>query len=88
MSKTTTMTVRIPVEVMARLENISRATDRSKAYLASQAIENYVAVQQWQVEAIRDAVSAADDDEAQFLEHKEVEARVKKLISDRENIRK
>lgn len=35
MSQTTTMTVRLPAQVKARLEKLAKSTDRSRAYLAS-----------------------------------------------------
>jgi len=79
MPRTTTMTLRLPAQVKARLENLAKSTDRSKAYLASRAIEDYLEAQEWQVKAIKDAVHEADSPGAVFLEHEEVEARLKKL---------
>ena len=52
MSQTTTMTVRIPIEVKHRLEKLARSTDRSKAFIAGKAIENYLDAQEWQISAI------------------------------------
>jgi predicted transcriptional regulator len=74
------MTVRIPAKVKERLEALAKATDRSKAYLASRAIEEYLEVQEWQVKAIEKAVHEADSPNAQFIDHKEVVTRVKRLI--------
>jgi RHH-type rel operon transcriptional repressor/antitoxin RelB len=81
MGSTATMTLRLPAEVKRRLEKLAKATDRSKAYLASRAIENYLEVQEWQVRAIEEAVREADSDKATFFEHAKVEARVKKLAT-------
>lgn len=81
MPQTTTMTIRLPVESKDRLEALSRATDRSKAYLAARAIEEYLDVQEWQVKAIEDAVKEADSPGAKFLGHDEVAERVKKMGS-------
>ena len=77
MPQTTTMTLRLPSEVKARLENLAKSTDRSKTYLASRAIEAYLDAQEWQVEAIQDAVHEADSPNAHFFDHEEVEAALK-----------
>ena len=81
MPQTSTMTVRIPAKVKERLEALAKATDRSKAYLASRAIEEYLEIQEWQVKAIEKAVHEADSTDAQFVDHEEVLTRVKKVIS-------
>jgi predicted transcriptional regulator len=75
------MTVRIPAKVKERLEALAKATDRSKAYLASRAIEEYLEIQEWQVIAIEKAVHEADSMDAQFVDHEEVLTRVKRVIS-------
>ncbi len=80
MPQTTTMTVRIPSDVKDRLERLARSTDRTKAYIAGRAIEDYLDVQEWQVSAISDAVREADSKKAVFLSHAEVESRVNKKI--------
>ncbi len=83
MSQTTTLTVRLPAQVKARLEQLARSTDRSKAYLASRAIEEYLDVQEWQVKTIEDAIREADSPAAVFHEHEEVQTRLKKLTAKR-----
>lgn len=47
-----TLTVRVDGEIAARLEKLARATRRSRSFLAAEAIEEYVALQEWQVQAI------------------------------------
>ncbi len=76
MPATTTMTVRLPEEVAARLDRLARATDRTRAYLACRAIEQYVELQEWQVAAVEDGVRQADAAGAVFLDHDQVEARL------------
>jgi RHH-type transcriptional regulator, rel operon repressor / antitoxin RelB len=72
MPHTSTMTLRLPPNTIARLDGLARATDRSKAYLASRAIEEYLATQEWQIKAIQEAVNEANKPNAQFLDHDEV----------------
>lgn len=83
MGQTTTMTVRLPAEVAIRLEGIARATDRTKSFLAGRAIEEFVAAQEWQVQAIEEAVREADAPGARFLDHDEVVARIREVSADR-----
>ena len=53
------ISVRVEDDLAKRLERLAKATDRSKSYLAAQAIEEYVALQEWQVQAIQKGVAAA-----------------------------
>ena len=78
MPKTTTLTVRLPEEVKGRLEKLAAATDRTKAYLATRAIEEYLNAQEWQISAIEEAVQAADRPDAEFTEHEQLRARFEK----------
>jgi len=59
MSKTTTMTVRLTPEVSDKLEALARDTNRSKSYLASEAIASYVDMNAWQVARIKKALAEA-----------------------------
>ncbi|MCK4761505.1 MAG: CopG family ribbon-helix-helix protein [Candidatus Aminicenantes bacterium] len=80
MPQTTTMSIRLPVEAKERLDNLAKATDRSRGYLAAKAIEEYLDLQEWQILAIREAVKEADSPGAKFLDHEEVLARVQKMV--------
>ena len=53
MPKTTTLTVRVPKTLKARLAKLAVATERSSSWLAAYALESYVSDQEWQVAAIR-----------------------------------
>lgn len=69
-----TMTLRLDAETIARLEELAQATDRSKAWLAAQAVKAYVAINEWQTKAIREAVDRADLPDARFVDDEEVQA--------------
>jgi len=73
------MTLRLPPETIARLEALARATDRSKAYLASRAVEEYLATQEWQIRAIQMAVHEANEPDAEFLGHEQVVEKARKF---------
>lgn len=55
-----TMTVRIDDEVKARLEKLAGATQRSKSYLAAEAIRDFVESNEWPIQEIRKAIKEAD----------------------------
>ncbi len=42
------------------MDALAKATDRSKSFLAVQAIEEFVTIQEWQVAAIDEGIAEAD----------------------------
>lgn len=56
----TTMTVRIEDEVKKRLDLLAESTQRSKSFLAAEAIREYVETNEWQIAEIRAALAEAD----------------------------
>ena len=60
MKKQSLVSVRLSDPVAERLENLAQATNRSKSFLAAQAIEEFLALQEWQVAAIKEGIDAAD----------------------------
>lgn len=67
-----TISVRVQAEVRDLLEKLSKATGRTKSFLAAEAIENYLAIQTWQVKGIKDALTKADSKQAKFIDHDKV----------------
>lgn len=55
-----TMSLRLDDEVKERLEKLADATQRSKSYLAAEAIRAYVETNEWQIGEIRKAVKEAN----------------------------
>ena len=72
----TTMTIRLEDEVKERLELLAEATQRSKSYLAAEAIREFVESNAWQVREIRAALREADAGD--FASDKEVAALARK----------
>lgn len=56
----TTMTIRLDAEVKERLDQLSEATQRSKSYLAAEAIRAFVDTNAWQIREIQAALAEAD----------------------------
>ncbi len=55
-----TMTLRLDEETNDRLSNLAGATDRSKAYLTTQALKLFLENNEWQVHEIKQAVTEAN----------------------------
>ena len=56
----TTMTIRLEDEVRDRLDQLAEATQRSKSFLAAEAIRAFVETNEWQIGEIRAALKEAD----------------------------
>jgi predicted transcriptional regulator len=56
----TTLTVRIEDDVKDRLDVLAEATQRSKSFLAAEAIRAYVESNEWQIGEIQAALKEAD----------------------------
>lgn len=69
MSNSTLISVRVSDDVAKRLAELADVTHRSKSYLAAQALEEFIALQEWQVKAIRQGIRQADT--GKLVEHKE-----------------
>jgi predicted transcriptional regulator len=72
----TTMTVRLEDDVKDRLDVLAQATQRSKSFLAAEAIRTYVENNEWQIGEIQAALKEADAGD--FANDKDVAALAKK----------
>jgi RHH-type transcriptional regulator, rel operon repressor / antitoxin RelB len=71
----TTMTVRLEDDVKDRLDALAEATQRSKSFLAAEAIRVYVENNEWQIGEIQAALKEADAGD--FASDKDVTALAK-----------
>jgi predicted transcriptional regulator len=53
------MSMRLPQELLTQLEELAEATGRSKSYIATQALREYVELHAWQVREIKKALEKA-----------------------------
>jgi RHH-type rel operon transcriptional repressor/antitoxin RelB len=58
---TTTMTIRLNTELKQQLDRLSKVTNRSKSFLAAEALRDFIEVNEWQIREISDAIKEADD---------------------------
>ena len=69
--KSTTFTVRVDTGVKKRLERLANSTGRSRSFLAAEAINEYLAIDEWQVVGIKRAIASLDRGEG--IPHDQVE---------------
>jgi predicted transcriptional regulator len=56
----TTFTVRVDSAVKKRLEKLAKSTGRSRSFLAAEAINEYLDLNEWQVAGIKRAIASLD----------------------------
>lgn len=54
------MTIRVDQKTKRRLEKLADATERTKSFLAAEAIRSYLDLNEWQIQEIRAGVREAD----------------------------
>jgi RHH-type transcriptional regulator, rel operon repressor / antitoxin RelB len=78
----TTFTLRVDSSTKKRLEKLAKSTGRSRSFLAAEALDAYLDVNEWQVAGIRNAMVSLDRGEG--IAHQAVEAWVKSWGGKRE----
>jgi RHH-type transcriptional regulator, rel operon repressor / antitoxin RelB len=58
--RSTTFTVRVDAIAKKRLEKLAKSTGRSRSFLAAEAINEYLDVNEWQVAGIKRAIASLD----------------------------
>jgi predicted transcriptional regulator len=71
-------TVRIPPEKQCQLDALAQVLERSRNWVVSDAIDQYLDVQAWQIEQIQHSVEEADRGE--LVPHDEVRAEARAKI--------
>ena len=69
---TTTMTIRLEPELKSRLDKLASATHRSKSFLAAEAVREFIELNEWQIQELKEAIKEADAED--FANDQEVEA--------------
>jgi RHH-type transcriptional regulator, rel operon repressor / antitoxin RelB len=72
--ETTTITVRLNAGLKAKLEALALSTQRSKSWLAAEAITAYIEQESWQIQQIEEAIQQADHPNAEWIAHEDVSA--------------
>lgn len=78
----TTVTVRVEAAVKKRLEKLAKSTGRTRSFLAAEALNEYLDVNEWQVARIKRAIASLDRGEG--VPHEDVRRWVESWGSKRE----
>ncbi len=70
------MTIRVDRRTKSRLEKLAKAMDRTKSYVAAEAIRAYVDLNEWQIGEIKAALNEAEAGD--FASEEEVQAVTRK----------
>ena len=73
-----TLNVRLPEDLYNQIEELARATARTKSYLTIDALSDYVQRESWQIRDIHEGIREADADE--FATEDQVEAVFARLV--------
>ena len=73
------LTLWVSAKTKSQLEKLAAATNRSKSFLASEALERYLELEAWQIKEIKQALKEADAGE--FASDKDLAQAIKKYLS-------
>jgi RHH-type transcriptional regulator, rel operon repressor / antitoxin RelB len=76
MAGTSVLTLRLDSKLKDQLDRLSKATQRSRSFVAAEAIREYVALNEWQLGEIKKALGEAERGE--FATPQDVRRTVKK----------
>ena len=76
MANSNILTLRVDAKLKKKLDKLAKTTQRSRSFLAAEAIREYVALNEWQIEEIKKAIQQADAGD--FATDEEVEGMFRK----------
>jgi predicted transcriptional regulator len=56
----TTFTVRVDRNIKSRLEKLAKSTRRTRSFLATEALIQYLDINEWQVAGVKQAIASLD----------------------------
>ena len=78
MPETNILTLRLDSKLKKKLDKLAKATERSRSYLAAEAIREFVALNEWQIEEIKKGLREADAGD--FASDEEMEQTVRRWV--------
>jgi predicted transcriptional regulator len=73
------VTLRLDAATRKRLDRLAKATDRTRAALAAEAVRQFVEINEWQIAAIQKGVREAD--RGRFIDHARLKAKWEKKLA-------
>jgi predicted transcriptional regulator len=74
------LSVRLDSETKEKLEKIAKATARTKSYIASEAIREYIILNEWQIQAIKRGIDQAK--KGKVISHEKIKAKWEKKLEN------
>ena len=78
MSDTDILTLRLDSKLKKKLDKLAKATERSRSFLAAEAIREFIALNEWQIAEIKKGLREADAGD--FASDKEMEQTIAKCV--------
>jgi RHH-type rel operon transcriptional repressor/antitoxin RelB len=77
MPESSVLTLRLDSKLKTQLDRLSKSMNRSRSFVAAQAIQEYVSVNEWQIAEIKKGLAEADAGD--FASDEEVQQTIKRL---------
>ena len=73
--KSSVVNLRVAPETKRRLADLAKVTRRTQSFIAEEALEAYLDVNEWQVKGILESIAEADRPDAEWVDHADVTAK-------------
>jgi len=77
MPESSVLTLRLDAKLKNQLDRLSKSMNRSRSFVAAQAIQEYVSVNEWQINEIKKGIAEADAGD--FVSEKEMQRTIRRL---------
>ena len=77
MTESSVLTLRLDAKLKNQLDRLSKSMNRSRSFVAAQAIQEFVSVNEWQIGEIKKAIVEAD--QGDFASDKEMQQTIRRL---------
>ena len=77
MPESSVLTLRLETKLKKQLDRLSKSMHRSRSFLAAQAIQEYVSVNEWQIAEIKKGLAEADAGD--FATEEEMQQTIRRL---------
>jgi len=77
MSESSVLTLRLDAKLKHKLDRLSKSMNRSRSFVAAQAIQEFVSVNEWQINEIKKGLAEADAGD--FATDEEMQQTIRRL---------
>jgi RHH-type transcriptional regulator, rel operon repressor / antitoxin RelB len=77
MAESSVLTLRLDAKLKSQLDRLSKSMNRSRSFVAAQAIQEYVSVNEWQIAEIKKGLAEADAGD--FATDEEMQQTIRRL---------